>query len=377
MNHNQRIVMNNTATHCIAATNSAAPNHTTSIAWLGLDAHSKNCVLAQLDDQGRELHWWQFPTRPEQLIAHIQAVPAADKRLMLEESNLARWLGQLLKPHVHQLVVCDARRNRLISHDPHKHDRRDAFALARLLRLNEFKPVWQPTEPERVLFKRIAQSYENAVQRQTRLKLQLKALFQHWGLFPAGSTVFSKTGRNDWLKQLPYDALRSQTLLLYELLDQSLASQSQFRRLMCQTGREFPEVKRLRTVPGVGLVGAHLFVAYVQDPKRFTKFSQLTRYCRLGIRDRSSDDKPLGFQQLDHQGVGTLKAISYRAYLQAAKRRTGPVWDFYQFSLRQTGSTTHARLNTQRKLLLTLWNLWLTGGEFEPETFSRSQLHDV
>ena len=34
------------------------------------------------------------------------------------------------------------------------------------------------------------------------------------------------------------------------------------------------------------------------------------------------------------QGIGTLKAISYRAYLQAAKRRTGPVWDFYQLSLR-------------------------------------------
>jgi transposase len=342
-----------------------------------LDAHSKNCVLGHLDDQGRELQWWPFPTQPQKLIAQIQAIPAADKRLMLEESNLARWLGQLLKPHVQQLVVCDARRNRLISHDHHKHDRRDAFALARLLRLNEFKSVWQPVEDQRVLFKRCAQSYEQAVQRQTRLKLQLKVLFQHWGLFPTGSTVFSQTGRAVWLKQLPYDALRSQALLLYALLDQALTSQTQCRRLLCQTGRQFPEVPRLRTVPGIGLVGAHLFVAYVQDPTRFRKFSQLTRYCRLGIRDRSSDDKPLGYQQLDRQGNGTLKAISYRAYLQAAKRRAGPVWEFYQFSLRHTRSSTHARLNTQRKILLTLWTLWLTGREFNPETFSRSQPNDV
>lgn len=355
----------------------AATANTASIAWLGLDAHSKNCVLGQLDDQGRERHWWRFPTQPQQLIAHLQAIPAADKRLMLEESNLARWLGQLLQPHVQQLVVCDARRNRLISHDPHKHDRRDAFALARLLRLNEFKAVWQPVEARRVLFKRLAQSYENAVARQTRLKLQIKSLFQHWGRFPTGSTVFAKTGRVAWLKQLPYDALRSQTLLLYELLDQALASQSQFRRLLAQAGRQFPEVQRLRTVPGVGLVGAHLFVAYVQDPARFRKFSQLTRYCRLGIRDRSSADKPLGYQQLDRQGIGTLKAISYRAFLQAAKRRSGPVWEFHQFSLRHTGSGTHARLNTQRKILLALWTLWLTGGEFEPEKFFRSEPSDV
>jgi len=171
--------------------------------------------------------------------------------------------------------------------------------------------------------------------------------------------------------------LRAQALLLYELLDQALAGQSQFRRLMCQTGRQFPEIQRLSTTPGVGLVGSHLFVAYVQDPKRFPKFGRLTRYCRLGIRDRTSDDKPLGYQQLDREGIGTLKAISYRAYLQAAKRRTGPVWEFYQLSLRHTGSTTHARLNTQRKILLTLWTLWLTGREFDPDQFSRAQPLDV
>ena len=93
-------------------------NDSNSIAWLGLDAHSKNCVLGQLDDHGTEIKWWRFPTQPRKLLAHIQAIPAADKRLLLEESNLARWLGQLLRPHVQQLVVCDARRNRLISHDP-------------------------------------------------------------------------------------------------------------------------------------------------------------------------------------------------------------------------------------------------------------------
>jgi hypothetical protein len=103
----------------------------------------------------------------------------------------------------------------------------------------------------------------------------------------------------------------------------------------------------------------------------------LSKYCRLAIRDRTSDNKPLGFKQLDRQGNGVLKAVSYRAFLQAAKRRSGPLWDFYQASLRQTGSTTHARLNTQRKILLTLWTLWLTGRDFDPNLFSRSQPIDV
>ena len=95
-------------------------NDSTSIAWLGLDAHSKNCVLGQLDDHGTEIKWWgPFPTKPEQLVQHIQGHPRhREALLMLEESNLARWISQLLKPHVQQIVVCDARRNRLISQDP-------------------------------------------------------------------------------------------------------------------------------------------------------------------------------------------------------------------------------------------------------------------
>jgi hypothetical protein len=220
-------------------------------------------------------------------------------------------------------------------------------------------------------------AYDYAVLRQTSLKLQLKSLLLHWGVFPAGTTVYTKPGRTTWLKQLPYDTLRSQAPLLYELLDQALVGQSQTRRLLCQTGQSFPESLRLRTELGIGLVGAHLFAAAVQDPTRFPKFSRLTRYSRLGIRDRTSDNKPLGFEQLDRQGLGTLKAVSKRPYLQAAKCRAGPVWDFYQASLRHTGSTTHSRLNTRRKILLILWTFWITGKEFDSPKFFRSQPIDV
>jgi hypothetical protein len=57
----------------------------------------------------------------------------------------SRWIAQLLRPHVNQLVVCDARHNRLISSHPNKHDRRDAFALTRLFRL---ATGWNGRSPE-------------------------------------------------------------------------------------------------------------------------------------------------------------------------------------------------------------------------------------
>jgi transposase len=342
---------------------------TSSVAWLGLDAHAQNCVLAQLDDDGNQRQFWRVPTPGDKLVAQVRAIAASDKRLALEESNLARWLWQLLRPHVSQLVVCDARHNKLISTHHNKKDPRDAFGLARLFRLNELKPVWQLPSDERALFKSAAQSYEEAVLRQTQLKQQIKSTFQHWGLFPTGTRLYATEGRGAWLKKLPHADLRAQLELLYHSMEHAVQTQRDTRQLMVRLGKPFPEVKLLSTAPGLGVVGAHLFAAYIAEPKRFADPSQLIRYCRLGIRDRSSDDKPLGYEQLDRQGHGVLKAISYRAWLQAMKRQRGAVHQFFLWSKKNTGSATHARLNTQRKLLRAWWTLWQEGKEWDEEKF--------
>ena len=163
--------------------------------------------------------------------------------------------------------------------------------------------------------------------------------------------------------------MRAQRQLLYQALDNALEVQRQARRLMGQLGQPFPEIARLRTVPGVGPIGAHLFVAYLQEPTRFETPQALFRYCRRGLRDRSSDGKPLGFQPLDRCGHGGLKAVSCRAWLTATKRQNGAVYEFYLASLARTGDPVPARLNPQRKGLQTLWALWKTQRAFDPQTF--------
>ena len=87
------------------------------------------------------------------------------------------------------------------------------------------------------------------------------------------------------------------------------------------------------------------------------------------IKNSSSDGKPLGYQRLDRGGHGTLKAISYRAWLTALRRGRGPVWEFYAHSLERTGNTVHARLNTQRKVLTTMLHLWRNNQEFDSQRF--------
>lgn len=340
------------------------------VAWLGLDCHSRQSVLAHLDDEGQQVSCRSIPTEPEALIGAVKTIPGESKRLMLEECEISRWIARILRPVVETLVVCDPRENHLLSRHHNKRDDRDAYTLARLLRLGEYKAVWQPCESRRVAFRHATDSYEDAVRHQTRLKLQIKSEYRQWGVFLQGQEVFNKDKQARFLERLPCEARRP-VELLHELLASALGVQRLALGHLRQMGREFPEISRLRKIPGIGWIGASLFVAYVQDPKRFSSDAQLHRYCRLGIRDTSSDDKPLGYQRLDRSGHGTLKAISYRAWMTAVRRRQGPVWEFYQESLKRTGNPVHARLNTQRKVLTTMRRLWLNQQEFDAQRFLR------
>lgn len=340
-----------------------------SIAWLGLDAHAKFSLLAWMDDQGKRCRHWRFPTTEAQLVRHLQLVPAGVKHLALEECGLSRWLAQVAAAHVTEATVCDPRENHRISRHHHKCDEEDAYTLAHLHRLGALKAVWQPTSDERAVFKCATQAYLDAVQRQSALKLQLKAHYRQWGVIPSGSTVYSWAGRENYLAQIRQPGVREQLQGLYEVLDSAVAAEHKARRLMVRLGKAFPEIGHLQTVPGVGVIGAHVFVAYIQEPGRFATPQQLRRYCRLGIRDRSSDDKPLGFQQLDRTGHGVLKAITYRAWLSALKTKRSAVYEFYQRSCQRTGDTLHARLNTQRKILATLLALWQQAQPFDPKHF--------
>ena len=119
-------------------------------------------------------------------------------------------------------------------------------------------------------------------------------------------------------------------------------------------------------------MASHVFSAIIEEPARFRNKQQLRKYSQLGITDRSSDGKPLGYQRLDRRGNHELKNLSYHAWRTACKSTTGPnaIKSFYQASRQRTHDVRHARLNTQRKILEALWLIWLRHRPFDPEKFN-------
>jgi transposase len=339
--------------------------------YLGLDAHKRSCVLSAINSSGDLVFVEDFSTSETALISRVAGLPADDKYLAVEESSLAGWIAATLRPYVSELTVCDPRHNALISRDGNKSDLADAFKLARLLRMGELKPVYHSDVLHRVDFKIAVQQYLSFREDHASVKKQIKAKYQQAGMVrTAGTKLFNPTQRGHYLRQLPSKTRQEIMANLYTSLDATGALRNKARAAMTKLGRRYPEISQFQRMPGVGIVGAHVFSAFIQNPHRFATKQRLWRYCRLGVVERSSAGKPLAYKRLDRSGRGPLKAVSHQCYVSALRtKEPNEVSRFYEASLRRTGNPLHARLNTQRKVLAVLWTIWKNNVSYQPNLF--------
>ena len=328
--------------------------------YVGLDLGSSSFQQAALNQEGGKIMNRSFPTSEANLRTAFADLHG-ELHVHLEAGEFAPWAAAIIAPLVKRVVCSHPRDNAWIAKDGDKCDRVDAYKLAELLRLNRFKQVhYAPDQPRRN-FKQLVQHYDELTAHQARWKTKLKARLRMQGVIVSGERVFSSSGRKAVLARIKARELRSAIKQLYEVLDQSVAAQEQARLLMLQAAQAFPEIKLLRTIPGVGPIGACRFSAYIHTPQRFSSKRKLWKYCRLSVSHRSRNGKPLRRPKLDYAGCGRLKDVSRKAFDVALRQKTDNGFRrTYQRALETTHDQTHARLTVQRKILSTMRAIWIS-----------------
>ena len=138
-------------------------------------------------------------TKADTILEFIQGLRGT-LALTFEEGTSATWLHDLLKPHVRRLVVCDPRKNALLK-DGNKNDRVDARKLAELLRNNQVKPVYHEKHGTRAL-KELGRSYLTVTKDVTRVMNRIKSVYRSWAIPCAGTSVYTRRHRAEWLAKL-------------------------------------------------------------------------------------------------------------------------------------------------------------------------------
>jgi transposase len=339
------------------------------IAYLAMDVHARNCVLGDMDGNGTFRGNRSFITGENNIIDTLKAVKAKTKYLVIEAGPLANWVAQTANAYVTRVIICDPRKNALIYKSSNKRDKVDTQKLCRLLRLGEFQQVYRPQNDQRAIFKAAVQHYLDLRNQLTALKHKIKAMYRQWGVMDVSTaSVYSAKGRNKFLKQLPHHPIYLQLKRLYELMDCTATMKQAAEKSMIALGRNYHEIKEFKKIPGIGIVSAHTFDAFIQTPHRFARRNRLWKYCRLSVTDCTSDGKQLGYKRLDKSGIGELKALSHRAFMSAMKG-DNEVKRFFLNSLKRAHSRVHARLNTQRKILSVMLGIWKKGKAYRAELF--------
>jgi transposase len=343
--------------------------------YAALDLHSGHSVLGSMDHDGNRQPRVRFATSAQLLRENVGALRQKKRPLYLtmEAGAFTRWASGIVRVLVDRLIICEPRHNRLINTNPHKSDEADVEGMCLLLRLGKLKEVWMGVDRTREIYRALVYELLNWRDAQRELKGLIKARYRQWGVLKLnGLKVFSKTFREEYLDQLPGEEERRMLLRIYAQYDQAIAQWKETLKDVEGMGREFWEVREFQRLPGVGPIAAHVFSAIIEEPSRFPTKFKLWKYAQLGITDRTSDNKPLGYKRLDRRGNNELKNLSYHAWRTACKSTTGPnvIKEFYQASRLRTGSVRHGRLNTQRKILEALWLIWLRRRPFDPNKFN-------
>jgi transposase len=336
--------------------------------YVGLDLGSSSFQQATINHEGAKTMNRSFPTSEANLRSAFADL-RGEIHVHLEAGELAPWAAAIIAPLVKRVVCSHPKENAWIAKDGDKCDRVDAYKLAELLRINRFKQVhYAPDQPRRD-FKQLVLHYDELTAHQARWKTKLKARLRMQGVIVTGERLFSSSGRKEVLAKVESRDVRSALKQLYEVLDQSVAAQEQARQLMLQAAQAFPEIKLLRTVPGVGPIGACRFSAYIHTPQRFSSKRKLWKYSRLSVSHRSSNGKPLRRPKLDYSsGCGRLKDVSRKAFDVSQRLRSDNGFKrTYQRALETTHDKTHARLTVQRKILSTMRAIWISRTPYRDE----------
>jgi transposase len=326
---------------------------------IGLDVHRDFCVVA-ICEGGEVRSGARVPSTPEGLTVLAQSLVRSD-RVALEVTGSCWEVARILEPHVDRVIVVSPD-DTGITQARAKTDRLDARTLARLLWAGELESVWMPDERCRVLRRRLARR-EQLVHSRSRAKNEIHAVLQRrlQGKPPC-SDLFGVKGRQ-WLAalELPLEERESVDAGIrhVEFLDAEIAA---VERLIAQQALNWPEIRRLMTVPGVNLIGAATFIAAIGRADRFLTSRKLVAYLGLDPKVRQSGEAPARSGKISKRGSATARwALVEAAW--SVVCQPGPLRAYYQ-RIRARRGHGKAIVAAARKLAVLFWCMLTRGQDY-------------
>jgi transposase len=326
------------------------------------DRFSRYCVV---NEEGEVVEEGRMQTTSAALERHF--AQEAKQRIAMECGTHSPWVSRLLQGMGHEVWVANARKIRAITRSESKNDRNDAEKLARFAAYNPglLSPI-RHRSPERQRDLNLLQARDTLVRVRTLLVNAAR------GMVKSAGHRLPKCSTECFARVVGSAIPAGYEMALTPLIEQVGTVTEQIRTMDKQIeamAKRYPEVERLRSVPGVGPVIAMAYVLTLDSPTSSASSRAVGAF--LGLRPRQSqsgDSDPQ--RRISKTGNDYLRRLLVQA-AQYVLGRFGPDSQLRRWGLKLAASggkrgKKRAVVAVARKLAVLLHRLWRSGEYYRP-----------
>ena len=245
--------------------------------YCGIDLHTKKSHLCIIDQEGDRVDGLSMKNDLSGILKFL-APYSQGLKIAVESTINWYWLVDGLKANGYDVTLAHSAGLSLITGAKVKTDRRDAFKLARLLRLGEMTEAYVYPVKQRPV-RDLARRRDDLVAERAGLYVRLRALFMQYNVNTMGLKVLKAMSADDINEfTLPDEAKLCAALFLERL---PLISEQIIKIETYLSTKDTAAVCLLMTIPGIGPVFARSIALEVGDIDRFSTEKHFCSYARL------------------------------------------------------------------------------------------------
>ena len=300
--------------------------------YSGIDLHSNNLVLSILDEGDEVVFERRLRTRLDEVLEALAPYRDELASVAVESTYNGYWLIDGLVEAGYTTLLVNPTQVVGYSGLKYSDDRHDSRHLAHLSRLGILPTGWICPSKERGT-RDLLRCRSRLVQQRTSLVQSMQCVIcRELGETPSAREVKS-IEILDRLEDLPDRGVRMQIESRFAVVVALNEQIKSLEKIVDEEGRERPEYRWLRTIPGVGSILALTILYETGSIARFQRVGQYASYCRCVPSQRLSNGKLKGSGNRKN-GNGFLSwAFSEAAHF--ARRYDERAQRFHERKLRQ------------------------------------------
>lgn len=330
--------------------------------YCGLDLHKRFSYIVVKDGSGRQLIKGRVGNNEADLSAFFEPFRNNDIKVAIEATSNYYWMFETLDRMNMDVKLSHPLKTKMIADAKIKSDKIDANVLSDLLRTNFLPISYIPPQNIRALRESLRHRMR-LVSMRARLKNQLRAVLIKNNCLESYADITGVKARQfvKELSLLPVFRLQCDDILAHiDFINKRVENTNAAIKIYA---KEFKEVPRLTTVPGIGIFSALLILAEIGDINRFPSPKKLVSYAGLCPGLHQSGETCYS-RSITHQGDKYLRWIMVEAAHHAI-RHEGPLKDFY-LSLSKTKGNQKAIVAVARKMLAGIYFVLKNDSSFNP-----------